>query len=223
MDWPLAITRNRDALRRIIAALFVMAGVEANATLPRHVYSTILLILRPAESAVRRLIVIAALGLGLKPRQSRPLPAHLPAFPATGTLKTPVFCLFDPLKHFPLDAFDNNALPRISFDSSVDPVFNTLKLFPADEPVNAASLFARLHALRHALNDLHRQARRLARWTAKRDQALKSKGPFKPMRITLFRPGLPPGWRQRPIHQVDDVLRECHGLALFAVNRPDTG
>lgn len=223
LDWPLAISRNRDALRRIVAALFALAGAAANATLPRHVYAAVLLVLRPAESAVRRLIVIAAVGVALNPRAARPVPAGLPAFPAASAPKTPAFCLFDPLKHFSLDDFDNNALPRFSFDNSADPNFNTLTLTQADEPVDATQLFNRLRALRHALNDLPRQARRLARWTAKRDQALMSKGPFKLMRITPFRPGLPPGWRQRRLHEVDDVLRECHGLARYAVNGPDTG
>lgn len=223
MDWPLAIDRNRDALRRIVAALFVMAGVAASASLPRNVYTAILLVLRPAESAVRRLIVIAARGLALKPRASRPLPAGLPAFPAAGALKTPAFCLFDPLKHFSLDDFDNNALPRFSFDSSAGPAFNTLTFSPSDEPVDATQLLSRLRALRHALNELPRQARRLARWQARRVLMLKRKGPFRPTRITPFRPGLPPGWRQRPIHAVDGVLRECHGLAIDAVNGPDTG
>ncbi|MGB8819425.1 MAG: hypothetical protein WCC66_16045, partial [Rhizobiaceae bacterium] len=75
---------------------------------------------------------------------------------------------------------------------------------------------------RSALGDLPRQARRLARFQARRDLARKSSAPFKPMRLSIFRPGLPPGWRQRPIDEVDDVLRECHGLALDMLNRRDT-
>ncbi len=225
MDLPLAIDRNREALRPIVAALLaiVIAAMGGKSlTLPRHIYAAVMLILRPAESAVRRLILIAALGLILKPRASRLLPSTLPAYPAAGASKTPAFCLFDPLKYFPLDAFDNNALPRISFDSSADPVFNTLAFSPSDEQVDTTQLFARLRAVRHALNDLPSQARRLARWQARRDLALKSKGPFRRMRITPFRPGLPPGWRKRPIHQVDYVLRECHGLAIDALNGSDT-
>jgi hypothetical protein len=27
-----------------------------------------------------------------------------------------------------------------------------------------------------------------------------------------MRPGLPPGWRERGRHEVDDVLKECHRL-----------
>jgi hypothetical protein len=181
-----------------------------------------MLVLRPAESAVRRLIVIAARGLVMKLRAPRPLPAGLAGFADARAWRTPAFALLDSLKHFTLDDFDNNALPRFSFDSSFDPTFYQSQQMQPETPVDATQLFSRLRALRHALNDLPRQARRLARWKARRDLALKSKAPFKPMRITPFRPGLPPGWRQRSIHPVDDVLRECHGLAFHAVNGPDS-
>lgn len=223
MDWPLAIDRNRNALRLIVAALMAMVNAAMRGkvlTLPRHVHSAVMLILRPAESAVRRLIVFAARGLPLKPLAARSLPDGLPAFPATGALKTPAFCLFDPLKHFMLEDFDTGALPRIGFFGTFDPAFFAAHQSPPEEPVNAARLYGRLRALRSALDDLSRQARRLARWQARRDLALAAN---RPMRITPFRPGLPPGWRQRRLHEVDDVLRECHGLARYAVNGPDTG
>ncbi len=222
MDWPLAINRNRDALRRIVAALFLMMGPGGAAKMQRHVYAAILMVLRPAESAVRRLIVIAAHGLSLKPRAPRPLPAALAGFGMGDGSKTPSFCLFDPLKHFDLDDHDNNALPRFSFDSLYEPEFDASHGFQPDVPVDAAHLFTRLRALRAALNDLPLQARRLARWQARRDVLLKANTPFKPMRITPFRPGLPPGWRQRRIHEIDDVLRECHGLARDLLNAPNT-
>ncbi len=63
INWDRAIARNREALPRILAALFAMAGLaggEAVATLPRHLRNHILRLLRAAESAVRRLIIIAA-------------------------------------------------------------------------------------------------------------------------------------------------------------------
>lgn len=88
--------------------------------------------------------------------------------------------------------------------------------------VDAALLFGRLRALRNALNDLPRQARRLARWEARRDGLLQRKGPFRPMRLSPMRPGPPPGRRLRAVHEVDDVLRECHGLALDRLNEPNT-
>jgi hypothetical protein len=225
LDWPLAIDRNRDALRRIVAALFALAGLAgagSGSTLPRHVYSAVMLVLRPAESAVRRLIVIAARGLLLKPRAPRPSPEGLPAFSAAGALRTPAFCLLDPLKRFSPEAFDNNALPRFSFDSDFDPAFAMPMFSSPDEPVEASQLFGRLRSLRNALNTLPRQARRLARWQARRDLMLQRKGPFRPMRLSAMRPGPPPGRRLRATHEVDDVLRECHRLALDRLNEPNT-
>ncbi|MGB8819266.1 MAG: hypothetical protein WCC66_15225, partial [Rhizobiaceae bacterium] len=225
MDWNRAITRNRDALQRIVAALFAMLRTpgdsdlskvtvhdlgEGTFTLPRHIYAAILLILRPAESALRRLIIIAAQGLVLKPRLPRPLPSHLPAFPSNSALKTPAFALFDPLKRFSIDDFDTNDLPQFNLCYGDEGTFHTHQLIASDKPVDAAQLYARLRALRHALSDLPRQARRLARWQARRDLALAEN---RPTRITPIRPGLPPGWRQRSIHEIDEVLRECHGLA----------
>ncbi|MGB8816917.1 MAG: hypothetical protein WCC66_03250, partial [Rhizobiaceae bacterium] len=75
MDWALAISRNRDQLRQIVLALFTLAGMRVGGslfTLRRDVFAAILFVLRPAESAVRRLIVIAAHGLILKPKSTRP-------------------------------------------------------------------------------------------------------------------------------------------------------
>ena len=66
VNWPVAIERNRDALLRIVAMLFAIAGLDENtttATLPRHLRFYLIRILRPAESALRRLVIIAARGL----------------------------------------------------------------------------------------------------------------------------------------------------------------
>jgi hypothetical protein len=60
----------------------------------------------------------------------------------------------------------------------------------------------------------------LKRWEAKRAAALKAS---KPTRMSPIRPGLPPGWRERKVHGIDTVLRECHGLANDLLNAPDTG
>jgi len=63
MDWTLAIARNLTSLRQIAASLFAMAGLnplQPTASLPRHIHAAVLSILRPAEAAMRRLIVIAA-------------------------------------------------------------------------------------------------------------------------------------------------------------------
>ncbi len=196
------------------------ANANPTFTLPFRLYCAILLILRPAESALRRLIVIAARGLILKPPTAHQTLPNFPAFAASNAARIPSFALLDPLKHFSLQDFDQNANPHTSFSSSWGASDFAPSLSQPDEPINAALLFSRMRALRAALSDIPKQARRLARWQARRDLALKAK---RPTRISIFRPGLPPGWRQRSIHTVDDVLRECHGLALYSVNGPDTG
>jgi hypothetical protein len=86
---------------------------------------------------------------------------------------------------------------------------------PPDGLVNAARLSRRLQALKLALDDLPRQARRLARWRVKRENAKSPK--FK----SPLRPGPPPGHRKRPIHPIDDILADCHWLAWDAM-KPDT-
>lgn len=90
MDWERAIERNREALLRVLSAILALAGPDVRGrlahvlaqpvagpepapaemrepspdvpapTLPRRVHRAVLRLLRPAESAVRRLIVIAA-------------------------------------------------------------------------------------------------------------------------------------------------------------------
>ena len=63
MDWHLAIERNGEALRCILAMLVAMAGRGSRTHLPRRVHRACLRLLRPAESAARRLIVVAARGV----------------------------------------------------------------------------------------------------------------------------------------------------------------
>src|SRR3954454_16882183 len=78
MDWARAIEINQSALSRIVAALIAMVGLAAQgaeARLPPPLYHAALRVVRPAESAVRRLIVMAARGLVVKPHAPRPKPA----------------------------------------------------------------------------------------------------------------------------------------------------
>ena len=87
MDWDLAIKRNSEALKGIIAELFAMlelAGLAPVARLPRSLHNAVLRVLRPAESAVRRLIVIAARGLVVKLAPLRPDSPPKPAKPTPG-------------------------------------------------------------------------------------------------------------------------------------------
>src|SRR5687768_4802994 len=101
MDWDRAIERNREPLLRIVAALFAMIGlIEAAAVerLSRPVYRAVLLVLRPAEAAVRRLIIVAARGMVVKPAPVRPAPAGL-AITGKGQGRVS-FRLFDPRRRF---------------------------------------------------------------------------------------------------------------------------
>ncbi|MGL4488349.1 MAG: hypothetical protein ACRCU5_02765 [Rhizobiaceae bacterium] len=248
MDWKRAITRNREALQRLVAALFALVGmVEGGAlnTLPPHIHRAVLLILRPAESAVRRLIIIAAYGLVIAPRLVRPFPAN---FTSGGSAeRLPVFALIDPLKRFTAsvafaedgdldgiwdtddedaddadgweDGFDQASLPRISLPGYFDPLFPAPVVPSLDGPINAQNLARRLAALKRALENLPREARRLARWHAKRCSALEQR---RPVRLSPFRPGSPPGFRSRQTHEVDSILKECHALMLDRMAEPDT-
>ena len=79
--------------------------------------------------------------------------------------------------------------------------------------VDATGVCRRLAALRRALDDIDAEARRLARWRARRDRE-----PYRIGRLSPMRPGYPPGRRKRQIHEVDEILRNCHLLAVRALS-----
>ena len=225
-DWARAIERNSEALKGIVAALFAMLGLVSDAVpvgrIPPPLHRAVLRVLRPAESAVRRLIVIAARGLVVKPVPSRPMPKGT-VIGKGGGHSRPSFRLFDQRKNFaelrqPRVKYTRNP-PRIH-------VFPYDTLRPAPRPViipppppdglvNGEPITRRLLALKLALDDLPRQAKRLARWKLRRESAKAPK--FK----SPLRAGRPPGHRRKPTHEVDEVLTECHGLAFYAM-KPDT-
>ena len=228
MDYSLAIRRNRDQLRTIVLTLFALARMRVGGSLfflPRSTFAMIMLVLRPAESCVRRLIVIAA--HGLKQSASSKQPGGWPDLPPRGGEireagrgghdGRKAFKLFDPLKHFdPEDFWD--VQPKWESGFNLEPNCSSTPALD-DTPLDATHLGQRLNALIRALDNLPAQARRLIRHYARRDAALKA---HKPTRMSPMRPGLPPGWRERKLHEIDDVLRECHGLAQDRLNEPDT-
>ena len=207
MNWQAAINLKRDALLRVLAALVAIATPH----LSRQSRNAILRVLRPAESAARRLIVIAARFCNAKVKAStRTLPNFAQFQPSTAQ-HTPRFKLFDPRKRFAAphtQAFKmpNKSLPRISVIGVSTPAFAAR---PQNRPLNAAALIARLKALQDALSDLPKQAKRLARQLDKRKTA-----PPGPRRVPPMRPGLPPSTHANPAHEVDNILKECHALAL---------
>ena len=224
-DWALAIKRNSEALKGIVAALFAMLGLDGEATvgrIPQPLHRAVLRVLWPAESAMRRLIIIAARSLVVKLPAARPISRPMPAGPiGKGGHSPPSFQLFDPRKNFARKRrrkFMRNP-PRIHFYP-----YDTLRPPhppaadappPSDGLVNAERLSRRLQALKLALEDLPRQARRLARWRVRREKAKnpKSRSPLRP-----GRPPCPAGSR---FTKSTRVLAECHWLAWDAM-KPDT-
>jgi hypothetical protein len=224
MDRPRAIERNRDALTGIVAALFTMLGLVAGAAIgriPRHLHRAVLRVLRPAESAVRRLIVVVARGLVVKPAPSRPIPAG--GIAGKGGARRPAFPLFDPRKNFaPRRRYVSERLaPRVLLYWNEDGELVSPRRDPPPPPddglIDATRLGRRLEALKLALADLPRQARRLVRAKARRER-LRA---LRPTFVSPIRPGHPPGHRKKPVHEVDDVLFNCHLLARDA-ERHDT-
>jgi hypothetical protein len=225
MDWALAIERNRVALSGIIALLFSMlerAGAGFGARIPRLHHAAIVSVLRPAESAVRRLIVIAARGLAAKPVQVSPMPKGLALAGGGQRLSFP---LFDPRKRFDSERRRSatGAVPRIHFFGG-DPRVAALRASAnpaADVPsaedgrIDSRRLALRLAAVKRALDELPGQARRLVRLQARRERRPSAKF------TSPLRPGPPPGHRKVPVHEVDRVLIDCHGLAFDAL-KPDT-
>ncbi len=226
MDWARAIERNSEALKGIVETLFAMLGIAGSdmaARIPQPLHSAVLRVLRPAESTLRRLIVIAARGIVVKLAPSRPLPTGHKIGKAS--TPRPSFQLFDPRKRFkPLRVMKFTRLvPRIHFFGP-DP--RVAALWPAPQPVaepppppdglvNAERLARRLQALKLALDDLPRQAKRLVRWQQRRKAAPSHKF------LSPLRPGHPPGYRRKPVHEVDEVLTECDFLAWEGM-KPDT-
>jgi len=220
-NWAGAIELNRGALKEIVAALFALLGIDGDDAMVGRItpvlHRAVLRVLHPAESAVRRLVVIAARGLVVKPVASRPMPKGHKIIKGGGS-RLPAFRLFDPRKSFPelrqrRIKYTKNP-PRIHvfpYDSMVAAPQPVVPPPPPDGLINSARITRRLVALKSALDDLPRQAKRLVRATARREKAptLKFQSPL--------RPGHPPGHRKKPVHEVDEILTECHGLAWEAL------
>ncbi|MEO4001533.1 hypothetical protein [Mesorhizobium sp. CAU 1732] len=265
MDWKAAIETNRQALKRVLVTLVALAGItggnnaDRTTTLPRHLHRAVLRLLRPAEAAARRLVIVAARDMDPPPTRKATQPAPVahrkpvahPGTPPKTPARTMTLPLFDPLPRWrgrrrPAAL----GVPRIRVPGFSAPSIVALRRPPrADDPIDAARLALRLQALGRALDDLPAHARRFARWRANRD-AISAQNrnhgaaldpPFcgkgrqaiggerriarrgaGGRRVWPLRPGRPPGARSRPTHEVHDALATLHGLALWAMEPPDT-
>jgi hypothetical protein len=229
MDWARAIEINRAALARIVAELLLLLAAQGEAArLSLPVYQLIARVLNPAESAVRRLIVMAARGLDLPAPRLRPMPKGLVIERKTQGRVS--FKLFDTRKHFgdpddaPITSSRPISGPRIRSIDALSPRELFLAQFakqshvPPDGFSSAAEtqrVRRRLDVLKSALDHLPRQAKRMARWMKRR--AMMKNPPF----TSPLRPGPPPGRRSRSRDEIDLVLTECHALAWQAL-KPDT-
>ncbi len=168
------------------------AADEGRPTLPRRAYRAVLRLLLPAESAVRRLIFVAARDVVVEVGPGRPrlalrrnrlfvragagtgivLPRGMSIAAFRGEAPRPrvyVFPLLDPLTRpgppRPRPARD---VPRIlSLAPGAPPPAPVRPPCRPGDPIAAGRLFRRIAALRAALDDVPGQARRFARWRAR--------------------------------------------------------
>ncbi len=220
---------------------------DLSPTLPRRWHRAVYRLLRAAEAAVRRLIIVVGRDMVaaepvLAPLKtgSGPLLSHIPVRPGLGLAcaapaevpagpdrkRKLAFPLLDPLPDPTRPPFKmrSSGVPRISVPGWT-PLFSVaLKHEPSpNDPIDAGYLRRRLDALSRALADLPRQALRLARWRARCEALRKARrlrrvAPLRPGRAYgLRRPGSP-----RPEHPIDDILRDLHYFAWEAQERRDT-
>src|SRR5262245_49867431 len=79
MNWNLAIERHRVPLLGQVMGLFVLIGLTEGAVVERlskPIYRQALRVLRAAESAVRRIIYVAARDIVIEPKPKRPARAE---------------------------------------------------------------------------------------------------------------------------------------------------
>jgi hypothetical protein len=205
MDWDAAIEKNLEALKRVLAMLIAMAGLDSPAcrppsellqgertaavTLPRHLHRAVLRLLRPAEAAARRLIIVAARGVSSRFAEGKSVvpvarwkagerrvgaehraPGRKGAgrdVMAPASPRRLAFPLFDPAYRFRRHRPARSGVPRISFPGFSEP-FHIPPPPSADDAVDATRLALRFVALARVLDDLPREARRFARWRAAR-------------------------------------------------------
>ncbi|TCD16526.1 hypothetical protein [Oricola cellulosilytica] len=243
-DWEGSVEHYGDALDALAARLVTMAGIlwgRPVETLPRRLYLEILAILRPAEFALRRLIVMAAWKVvpftefatanqGSEPEgKAGKAGAMHPVSPLAGEMsqrdrggdfeqgameeidKPRPFPIFDPWKRYGPPFLTEEQIAALNDPHRV-PLPPRPVLDP-DEPVPAKTLCRRVRAFANALLNLDHHIDRMARWRARCH--LDS---TRPRRWWPIRPGVPPGFSERPKTLVGGTLKDCHILALDALN-----
>ena len=236
------VERYRLVLLRLLAGLFVMAGLQPGTavveSLPRGVKYAILRVLRQAESATRRLVMAEAAKLDAveyvppPKRERRAGVAKGDGAKKTRAPRMPLFRLIDP-RRFLEELHPNRKVRRAAKKKSREPkLLFRIAGFDGqpdyeewsegspepsqDDPLTATAISRRMQALHHALSDLPKQAQRMVREIAKRKAAQAGPKSVPPLRF-----GPPPGHRKRHVHAVDAVLAACHWLATREPVPPD--
>ena len=203
-----AIERNRRALLRAVRAMLALLPEGA---LSRGLWLIVLGMVRPAESAARRLVALMALHMNVVARP--PVAGVRGAGRGKGTRKGRSggysFGLVDPRTNpgMPVTIPRGNG-PQIRDLSDPLPA---ARHEPTEKAVDGTRLRARIDALEAALGDLSKLAERLVR----RKMEGRMRWPY------AMRPGRPPGYRQRWRHPVDEVLADCNGLFWIAVRESE--
>lgn len=271
------VVNYKAKLIRIVASLFKMARIVPgevhdpndpeiwNISLPRYAWRRVMDIVQPAESALRRLIIMAADGKSFVPQPQAvcsgkadgddiaaqtvsaesPDPESLcvrqdsltclahtgsetpvglsdnPALEAKpSSRRPPVFDMFDPLKKFGFCGFyEDDEWEALQAHKAANPVFipqaDPLKRM---DPINALSLWKRIQALHHALENFDACVTRYVRWRGLSRYQMKNKLPLTGRkRLGLMRGGYAPGYvhkgKSESKHEVQDVLGDVHVLA----------
>lgn len=234
MEWVLVAGKYHKMLLPILATLFAIARIAPGerpelapgarydkymTCLPRYVHRAVMMILEPAEAALRRLLVIVAHGHGWVFKVRTGAPGSGPGFFAKPDLKGlagfPAFNMFDPLPSFKSHApfYEEGEEPP----APARPFPGSIPEGSRFTPVSAVSLWRRLNSLHLAARDLEKTARRYARWKARRGHARAHDLPCRPSRVCILRSGRPPGWRKKWQHDIDTVLDETHFFACDAL------
>ena len=221
MYFQTTIALNKKLLLGMVARLYMLLGAGIGPSrISLEMHRRIVRVLRPAESAVRRLILALAKSSGLKappPRanaQSRSVPKGLAR--SGEDKERQAFALFDPRSRFWRERREKTVFPAQPHISALDD--NGLRspgapANPDEKPadISPANLLRRIEAVFGALENLPHQAKRLVRVLARRQ-----KFPHLKWQMPM-QPGRPPGFRVKPRLEIDHVLRECDKLARNAL------
>jgi hypothetical protein len=215
---------NHRALQRILADLWIMSGfggIDRRTTILRSVHRLVTRLLRPAEAAARRLILVLALRITVTLPPSRAA-APKPDNTRPDRVQPPV--------DLPPDEWRSDGWRPFVLAESLSRLLNPnvqprpfRGIAPArDTEIDGARLAHRIDALCHALDDIQAAAQRMARWQALRKRA-QERGVF--CATHPLRPGPPLDLRGRARqrlkkHELFGILQYAHESAWWARNQP---